>query len=74
MSASFRPPGGVSGCSSNPRQSRSMSYSVCSLTRLLVSATKQKGQTKSDQRVTVMGMGRIYCRWRHGARVGVVGV
>jgi hypothetical protein len=42
------PPGGVSGCSSNPRQSTVTSNSSCSLTRLLRSATKQNGQTKSE--------------------------
>jgi hypothetical protein len=47
-SASDSPPSGVSGCSSKPRQSISTSYSSCSLTRLLASATKQKGQTKSE--------------------------
>jgi hypothetical protein len=47
-SASGRPPGGVSGWSSKPRQSSSTSYSFSSLTRLLVSATKQNGQTKSE--------------------------
>ncbi len=41
------PPGGVSGCSSYPNQSTCTSSSRCSLTRLLRSATKQKGQTKS---------------------------
>jgi hypothetical protein len=48
FSASRRPPRGVSGCSSKPRQSSVTSYSSCSLTRLLASATKQKGQTKSE--------------------------
>jgi hypothetical protein len=56
LSASARPPMGVSGWSSKPRQSRVTSYSRCSLTRLLASATKQNGQTKSDQRVTVSAM------------------
>jgi len=55
-SASSRPPGGVSGWSSKPRQSSSISWVRCSLTRLLASATKQKGQTKSDQSVTRRGM------------------
>jgi len=48
LSTSGCPPRGVSGCSSNPRQSISTSYSSCSLTRLLRSATKQNGQTKSE--------------------------
>jgi hypothetical protein len=58
-SGSERPPGGVSGCSSKPRQSRTTSWVACSLTRLLASAMKQKGQTKSEKRVTVVDMGRI---------------
>ena len=46
-SATATPPGGVSGWSSYPTQISSTSCSLCSLTRLLRSATKQKGQTKS---------------------------
>jgi uncharacterized protein DUF6496 len=44
------PPGGVSGCNSKPRQSRSKSNSSSSLTRLLRSAIKQNGHTKSEYR------------------------
>jgi methylglyoxal synthase len=46
------------GCSSKPRQSRSTSKSASSLTRLPCSATKQKGQTKSDQIRTGIAMQR----------------
>jgi len=35
-----------------------MSWFACSLTRLLSSAMKQKGQTKSDQSVSVVAMVR----------------
>jgi methylglyoxal synthase len=62
MSSSGMPPTGMSGCSSKPRQSRTTSNSSCSLTRLPCSATKQKGQTKSDQIRTGIAM--------HGTLIG----
>jgi hypothetical protein len=44
-----------------------MSYSLCSLTRLLCSAMKQKGQTKSVNRVSVVAIAMTYARCRRNA-------
>lgn len=56
-SAMGLPPGGVSGCSSKPRQSISITNSFCSLTRLLCSAMKQYGHTKSEYSRATSGPG-----------------
>jgi len=55
------PPSGISGWSSKPLQSISMSYSSSSLTRQVRSATKQNGQMKSEYRVTTVLMKPFRC-------------